>query len=112
MISLVIPAYNETKYLGKLLASVSGQNFYDYEIIVVDNNSTDDTAKIAEQFGAKVIKENRQGVAFARQAGFARAQGDIIATTDADTVLPSDWLAKIAAKFGENPRLVAYGGAL
>ncbi|OQA93515.1 MAG: Poly-beta-1,6-N-acetyl-D-glucosamine synthase [Microgenomates group bacterium ADurb.Bin219] len=109
-ISLVIPAYNEEKFLGKTLLSVQKQNFKDFEIIVVDNNSSDRTAAIAKEFGARVIFAPEKKVSVARQAGFFAAKAEIIATTDADTILPSGWLSRIYREFAENPDLVAFGG--
>ncbi len=109
-ISVVIPAFNEEKFLAKTLRSVLRQEFKDFELIVVDNNSTDRTCKIAEDFGAKVVHELRQGVGCARQKGFTEATGKIIATTDADTIVPSNWLLRIAQEFNTNEELVAFGG--
>lgn len=109
-ISLVIPALNEEKYLGKTLESLQNQDYKNFEVIVVDNSSTDKTAKIAKNFGAKVVFEPKKRVAFARQTGFAKAKGEIIATTDADTILPSNRLSKIQKKFRQNPGAVAVTG--
>jgi len=92
------------------LKSLLNQTFSDFEIIVVDNNSKDKTGLIAKKCGARVIKEKKQGVAFARQKGFLEARGEIIATTDADTILPPDWLSKIARAFIKDENLVLYGG--
>jgi glycosyltransferase involved in cell wall biosynthesis len=110
LISVVIPAFQEEKYLPRALQSVLGQEYKNFELIVVNNNSSDKTAEIAEKFGAKVIFELRQGVGFARQAGFLAAKGDIIATTDADAVLPKNWLSRIAKEFEEDNTLAAFGG--
>lgn len=109
-ISVVIPAYNEEKFIGKTLRSLKEQDFKDFELIVVDNNSTDKTAIIAKRSGAKVIFEPRQGVGYARQAGFLVAGGEIIATTDADTILPKDWVSRIIKEFENNHQVVAFGG--
>jgi len=111
LISVVIPAFNEEKFLPSCLESLRNQDFKNFEIIVVDNNSTDKTAKIAKKFGVKVIKEKRQGVAFARQRGFFEAKGKIVATTDADTILPKNWLSKIFEEFEKDKDLVAFGGS-
>ena len=107
---MVIPALNEEKYLGKTLESLQKQDFKNFEIIVVDNGSTDKTAQIAKSLGAKVIFEPKKGVPFARQAGFKKAKGEIIATTDADTILPQNWLSKIHQTFLKNPQAVAVTG--
>jgi glycosyltransferase involved in cell wall biosynthesis len=109
-ISVVIPALDEEKFIGRTLISLMNQSFKDYELIVVDNNSRDQTAKIAESFGARVIFECREGTGYSRQAGFTAARGSIIATTDADTILPSNWLSRILKEFESDPELVAFGG--
>jgi len=106
-ISVVIPAYNEEKYLPACLQALRQQTYPAdrYEIIVVDNASTDRTAQIARSFGARVIYEPVKGIAWARQAGFEAATGQIIASTDADTVVPPFWLKRIAMHFERMPHL-------
>lgn len=109
-VSVVVPAYNEEKSLPLCLVSLVNQDFEDFELIVVDNGSTDKTSAVAREFGAKVIYARRKGVAHARQAGFLDAKGAIIATTDADTVVPRDWLNRIVREFRDDTSLVAVGG--
>lgn len=110
-VSVVIPAFNEEKFIEKTLLSLKSQNFEGkLEIIVVDNNSTDDTAKIAKRMGAKVVFENRKGVQFARQAGFRAAHGTFIASTDADCILPPHWLKQLVVALNSNSEWVAVGG--
>lgn len=106
-ISVVIPAYNEEKYLPACLRALQQQTYPAdrYEIIVVDNASTDRTAQIARSFGAKVVYEPAKGFAQARQAGFAAATGQVIASTDADTIVPPFWLERIAGHFERRPQL-------
>jgi len=97
IVSVVIPAYNEEKYLPDCLESLKKQDFdmNGVEIIVVDNNSTDNTAKVAEKYGARVVKEMKKGIGHARNAGFNNARAEIIANTDADTVVSKTWLRSI-----------------
>lgn len=98
-ISIVIPAYNESDYLGDTLAAVrkaAASYAGPVEIIVVDNNSTDDTAKIAADGGAIVVFESKNQIARARNAGAAVATGDCIVFVDADTRLEGDILSKVA----------------
>src|SRR4029450_13839495 len=97
--SVIVPAYNEAAYLGRALHSLQHQD-YDgkYEIIVVDNNSTDDTAAVAARYGVRVVSEAEQGVCAARQRGADCARGAIIVSTDADTTQPEDWLATMHAR--------------
>lgn len=109
-ISVVIPAFNEEKRIGHCLKTVFSQTIPPYEVIVVDNNSTDDTAKIARELGAIIVTEKSQGVTFARNAGFNLAKGEVIARTDADTIVPSDWLERISTQFEEDPDLDALSG--
>lgn len=98
-ISVVIPAYNEEQLLSRCLQSLHEQSVTPHEVIVVDNNSTDETAHIASRFGAIVITEPAQGIWPAASAGYNTATGDIIARCDADSILPEDWIAKISDAF-------------
>lgn len=91
-VSLVFPAYNEQDNIGKALSDFSSLGIFD-EIIVVDNNSSDDTQKISERKGAKVVKEKRQGYGYALRKGMKAAQGDYIMLCEPDgTFLASDSL--------------------
>ncbi len=110
-ISVVISAYNEEKSLTKCLDAITNQTFprQDYEIIVVDNNSKDKTAQIAKSYGARVIKEERQGNTYAVSTGLNNAQGEIIASTDSDTVVFHNWLEVIYNAF-EDKRIVGATG--
>lgn len=110
-ISVVVPAYNEEKFLPRLLTSLKNQTYkHPFEIIVVNNNSTDKTAEIAKSYGVKVIFESKRGYGPACQKGFQTASGDIIARADSDYVVPKHWLEKIATEFASDPKLIAIGG--
>jgi len=99
-VSVVIPAYNEENYLLSCLESIKNQDYAaEYEVIVVDNASTDNTARIARDWGAKVVYEDKRGPACARQKGAEVATGKIIAFIDADTRAPSHWLSTIVWRF-------------
>lgn len=98
-VSVVIPAYNEEKYIKKALLSVINQEIPADEIIVVDNNSTDKTRIIAEKFGVKVVTEKVQGMTPARNRGFNEAQYELIARIDADVVVPKDWIKRLKRNF-------------
>ena len=92
MISFIIPAYNEELELSSTIASIrvaaSGVT-QPYEIIVVDDGSTDATAELAAQAGARVISINRRQIAAARNAGARAAQGNDLFFVDADTRINS-----------------------
>ncbi len=100
-ISVVVPAFNEEKYIADCLQALRAQEPDGHEIIVVDNASTDNTSEVAEQYADKVVYESRKGIAFARQRGFEEAKGDIIASTDADTIVAEDWLRRISRAFDD-----------
>jgi peptidoglycan/xylan/chitin deacetylase (PgdA/CDA1 family) len=111
-ISIVVPARNEEKYIADCLRSLKDQTYQgDYEIVVVDNCSTDRTAEIARSLGVKVIKANKEkNVFYARQLGADATKGDIIVQADADTLYPRHWLQKIAEKLEAHPEAVALSG--
>jgi len=95
-VSIIIPAYNEEKFIARTLESVSklDRDNLDIEVILADGGSTDKTREIAQSFGAIVLKLPHIGIGFARQKGLLSAKGEIVAYTDADTIVPSDWLMK------------------
>lgn len=98
-ISVAIPAFNEEKFIGACLDSLNQQDYPKdrYEIIVETSGSTDATAAIVRDKGAIVLSQDKRlGVSGARQAASLKARGDIIAATDADTVVPPNWLKIIA----------------
>lgn len=109
-ISVVIPAYNEELQITDCLESLVRQSRPADEIIVVDNNSTDQTAAFAAASGAKVVSESRQGIWAAASTGYDAAAGDIIARCDADSRLPVDWLVRIEESFDADPKLGAVTG--
>ncbi len=98
-LTVVIPAYNAAKTLRWCLESILESDYpQDHlEVIVVDNNSTDETAAIAQRFpSVRYLSENRQGPSFARNKGIEAAQGDLIAFLDADTYIEPNWLQEMA----------------
>jgi len=112
-VSVVVPAYNEETLLPACLRSLADQDFSgELEILVVDNASTDGTAAVARAAGVRVIEEPRRGYAAALACGFRNATGAIVATTDADTVVPLDWISRIAREYDKHPDVVAVGGEI
>jgi len=86
VISFVVPAYNEELELRPTIAAIRNAAVgCDYEIIVVDDASTDQTAAIASQLGSKLVSIDRRQIAAARNAGARAARGDILFFVDADT---------------------------
>ena len=109
-VSVVIPCLNDAAALEACLASLAGQTLQPWEIVVVDNNSTDSSAAVARRFGARVIPEPVPGIPAAAAAGYDAAGGGIIARCDADCVLPPDWVQRIAERFAADPELGALSG--
>ena len=94
-LSVIIPAFNEADYLPSTLGSI--QRAFEHlrdragvnvEVIVVDNNSTDETASVAEAMGATVVEEPVQGIGRARNCGASVAQSDVLIFVDADVIVP------------------------
>jgi len=113
-LSIIIPAYNEEKYLGKCLDAVLAEiknSQREVEVIVVNNASTDNTRQLALSYpGVKVIDEEKKGLTRARQAGFVQSTGDLIANIDADTIIPHGWINKVFKRFEKHQDLVALSG--
>ncbi|MDP6671319.1 MAG: glycosyltransferase family 2 protein [archaeon] len=101
-VSVVIPVYNGEKTLRKCLKSVSNQTYGNYSIIVVDNNSSDDSKAIIKEFqkqnsNLSYVFEPRPGRGTARNAGINSAKGSIIAMTDSDCVVPENWIEELVS---------------
>jgi glycosyltransferase involved in cell wall biosynthesis len=96
-LSIVIPTFNEEVLLPRLLASIAGQSFKDYEIIIADNHSTDNTLNIAKQYNAIIVDGGMPGKS--RNAGAAIAKGDAVLFLDADVVLAPNFLQDIISEF-------------
>ncbi len=111
MISVVIPAYNAARTLGACLHALNRSSFprEQYEVIVVDDGSTDETAALAESLGARVIRRPNRGPAAARNRGVEAARGDLILFTDADCEPAPDWIAQMVGTFGD-PDIVGAKG--
>ena len=115
-LSVIIPAFNEESYLPPTLdaiqlavAHLRARTNFDVELIVVDNNSQDETGAVARARGAKTIHEPVQGIARARNSGARRATGDTLVFIDADVILPPDALDAICRAMSD-PTCV--GGAM
>lgn len=111
MISIVVPTYNEEQNIERCLRSLNDQTVprNTYEIIVVDGNSKDRTRELAEPLADKVFIQTSKRVGGARNDGAMAARGDIIATTDADCILPRDWVERIERDFAEKKIVQLYG---
>lgn len=109
-VSVVIPCFNDAGALEACLRSLRGQTVDPLEIVVVDNNCTDASTAVARRYGAAVVSEPVQGIPAAAAAGYDAARGAIIARCDADSVLPADWIQRLAESFAAEPGLDVLSG--
>lgn len=95
-VSIIVPAYNEEKYIGECLKSLSHQTWTNREIIVVDDGSTDRTLEIVGSFSeVRVLRQNHQGPGAARNFGAKNAKGEILVFVDADMTFAPDYVEKL-----------------
>ncbi|VVB90522.1 Glycosyltransferase AglE [uncultured archaeon] len=111
MISVIVPTYNEEAGITACLKSLCSQTLPrdEYEIIVVDGNSTDRTRELAKEYADEVFIQTSKKVGGARNDGAMQAKGTIVATTDADCIIPPDWLGVIKKDFAKKNVVQLYG---
>jgi glycosyltransferase involved in cell wall biosynthesis len=108
LVSVIIPTYNRAGLVQEAIASIEAQSFRDFEILVVDDGSTDDTAEaLASLKGIRVLRYDcRRGVAAARNLGIAEARGEWLAFLDSDDLWLTDKLARQMAYLKDRPDLL------
>jgi glycosyltransferase involved in cell wall biosynthesis len=104
-VSIIIPNYNHARYISDAIQSVLRQDYGHYEVIVVDDGSTDNSREVVAQFGDRVryIWQENQGLSAARNTGIRAARGDLIGLLDADDLYETDFLSKLVPILKENP---------
>lgn len=111
VISVVIPAHNEEKTIKNCITSVQNQDIdLPYEVIVINNASTDKTEEEVKKTGAKVISEPTKGLYYARQKGLDSVNSEYIMYVDADTIVPKTWMRKMITYLQKHPDVVAVSG--
>jgi len=113
-VSVTIPVYNSERTLKQCLNSVLNQTYSNYEIILIDNNSTDNTKQIIKEFQEKNKKikyvfEHHRTRGAARNAGVRAAKGEIIVMTDADCIVPKNWIKEISKPIIYKNEIVVIG---
>jgi len=110
-ISIIIPVFNAASTLGDCIDAVLQQDLPadDFEVIVVDNSSTDDSITIAQRRGVKVLSEHRKSAYAARNLGLSEATSDLIAFTDADCIARKDWLRILRDQLADPEVMVVMG---
>jgi GT2 family glycosyltransferase len=118
-LSVVIATYNRSESLAATLRSLAGSRVTAgslWEVIIVDNNSTDQTMAVVECFiesgqqNVRYLFEPQQGKSVALTTGIRKARGRIIAMTDDDCIVDSQWIASILQEYASDPALAAIGG--
>jgi O-antigen biosynthesis protein len=107
--SVIVPAYDAASTIARCIESLKRLNYPDYEIIVVDDGSTDSTAALADSAGVRTLKLPHRGLAAARNAGLAAARGHLIAFIDADAEADRDWLYHLAEAISRRDAVAAGG---
>jgi O-antigen biosynthesis protein len=108
-VSVVVCSYNGAATIRETLEHLSRLRYPAYEVIVVDDGSTDATSEIASEFDVHLIRTSNRGLSRARNTGLAAASGEIVAYIDDDAFPDPDWLTFLAATFGETDH-VGVGG--
>lgn len=115
-VAIVIPAYNEEETIARCLESCINQTVPASEIIVVNNNSTDDTEKIVKKYqrdypecNIRFLNEREQGIAPARNHGFSKAKSDVLGRIDADSTITEGWVEALQNTFSDENIAAATG---
>lgn len=114
-VSVIIPAYNSSRYLAETIESVLAQSYREFEVIVVDDGSTDETLAVAQRFAPTVraLTKANGGPASARNLAMQHASGDYLAFLDSDDLWVADKLEKQVAFLESNPQVaLCYGQAV
>ena len=115
-ISVIIPVYNVEKYLKKCVDSVLAQDFSDYEILLIDDGSTDSSGKICDEYAEKnpiikVIHQENKGLGGARNTGISSAQGEYLLFVDSDDAIKNNALLMLSKTAHETEADVVFFGA-
>ncbi|MSP89463.1 MAG: glycosyltransferase family 2 protein [Alphaproteobacteria bacterium] len=110
-VSVYIPCFNGARHIAQCIASLLAQSHAPDEIVVVDDGSADDSAKIADTYPVKLVRHDcNMGLATARNTGISATSGDIVASIDADCFASRDWLERLARTLERNPHVVGVAG--
>ncbi len=114
LVSVIIPAYNAAPFIEETIKSIYGQTYPHWEIIIIDDGSTDNTVSICEQLNyskVKIMRQQNAGVAVARNNGLLAANGDLVVFFDADDLMSPDFLS-VRVQALLNDREIGYVGGL
>ncbi len=106
--SIIIPVYNVEKYIKKCLDSVFNQSFKDYEVIVVNDGTKDNSMDIVKEYDVKTINQDNQGLSVARNTGVSKAKGEYVLFLDSDDYIEKDLLKELNKSLKNNPDIVRF----
>ncbi len=106
--SLIIPVYNVEKYIKRCLDSVFQQSFKDFEVIVVDDGTKDNSMEIVKEYNVKTIHQENQGLSAARNNGLKKATGEYIFFLDSDDWIEKDLLKELNKSLKNHPDIVRF----
>lgn len=119
MLSVILCTYNRERYIYNVLQSIAAGGFGDYEIVLVNNNSTDGTESECQRFAKdhpevamRYCVEKQQGLSYARNRGIMESQGEVLVYVDDDAVVNREYLQTYADFFSRNKEAVAAGGPI
>ena len=106
--SIIIPVYNVEKYIKKCLDSIFEQSFKDYEVIVVNDGTKDNSMDIVKEYDVKIINQKNQGLSEARNSGAKKATGEYLIFIDSDDYIDKDLLKEINKSLKNDPDIVRF----
>lgn len=107
LVSIIVPLYNKRGYVAQCVESVLAQTLKDFEVIVVDDGSTDGSENIAGRYPVKLISISNRGVSAARNAGVMNSTGEFILPLDADDWIDSEYLSKTVPQMEQGVGIVS-----
>lgn len=106
--SIIVPIYNVEAYLEKCLASIKNQTYKDYEVILVNDGTKDNSMEIAKKYPFKIINQKNQGLSMARNTGVKEATGEYIIFLDSDDYIEKDLLKELDKASKNNPDIIRF----
>lgn len=106
--SIIVPVYNVEEYIDDCLKSIKNQSFKDYEVIVVNDGTKDNSMDIVKKYDVEIINQENAGLSAARNTGVKKAKGDYLIFLDSDDYIEKDLLKKINDSLDDNPDIVRF----
>lgn len=106
--SIIVPVYNVEKYIEDCLKSIFNQSYKDFEVIVVNDGTKDNSMEIVKKYDVTIINQENSGLSVARNTGVKKAKGEYILFLDSDDYIEKDLLKKINNNLNDNPDIIRY----